>query len=367
MKDAVHVIDGACGPDILLEASRAAGEGEQMLCLGCPQGRATWAGLLGPERILAAIPRSTLLGARVRPPANPLDHDWVARCWSLGAARKLTSLGLWPGPALTLRLSSAPSEAEVRALRQFAQVGHFAVACRGESIAERVRRAGISAIVEVIPPPAAPATADDRAKSRRRLGVGDDEIAIAAPGRATRATGHRQVVWAADILCEAGYPVRVILQGSADAAHQAAEFARQTGFGGKLTVAEPSSSLGDLLAPADIAVFLHRQALPVATVAAALASGLAIVAADTPAARDWLTDGRDALLAGPGSPRQAAMAIMRIIEDKNLAARLGRSGRALAEGTFALESVRGQWRRLDERLLERMGAGQPAGTGGGTV
>jgi glycosyltransferase involved in cell wall biosynthesis len=82
----------------------------------------------------------------------------------------------------------------------------------------------------------------------------------------------------------------------------------------------------------------------------ALACGVPLVTADTPAARELLRDGRSALLVPPGDARALAAAVRRLAADPGLGRRLGEGGHA-AYLQHASESVLGErWRELVERL-----------------
>ena len=83
----------------------------------------------------------------------------------------------------------------------------------------------------------------------------------------------------------------------------------------------------------------------------ALACGTPLVTADTPAARELLTEGHDALLVPSGSPQALAVALRRLAADRQLAERIGAAGRATYE-TRASEAVLGaRWRELLEQLV----------------
>ena len=78
----------------------------------------------------------------------------------------------------------------------------------------------------------------------------------------------------------------------------------------------------------------------------ALACARPVITADTPAARELLTDGQDALLVPAGDPPALATAIRRMVGDRALADRLGVAGRLTYEER-ASESVLGvRWRSL---------------------
>jgi glycosyltransferase involved in cell wall biosynthesis len=77
------------------------------------------------------------------------------------------------------------------------------------------------------------------------------------------------------------------------------------------------------------------------------------VTADTPAARELLTDEEDALLVEPGNAEALAASIARLAEDAALAQGIGAAGRATYEER-ASEAVLGpRWRGVLERAVGR--------------
>jgi glycosyltransferase involved in cell wall biosynthesis len=83
----------------------------------------------------------------------------------------------------------------------------------------------------------------------------------------------------------------------------------------------------------------------------ALACGVPLVTADTPAARELLEDGDSALLVPPGNAEALAGAVRVLATDRQLAQRIGAGGRAAYERA-ASEAVLGRrWRDLIEQLL----------------
>ena len=83
----------------------------------------------------------------------------------------------------------------------------------------------------------------------------------------------------------------------------------------------------------------------------ALACGVPLITADTPAAGELLLDGESALLVPPGDPDALAAAVRRLAAEFELAERIGAGGRAAYERA-ASEDVLGQrWRSLIERVL----------------
>lgn len=83
----------------------------------------------------------------------------------------------------------------------------------------------------------------------------------------------------------------------------------------------------------------------------ALACGTPLVTADTPAARELLTDGVDSVLVPPGDPEALAAALRDLAADPGRRHAIGEAGRATYK-LCASEAVLGQsWRSLFEELV----------------
>lgn len=82
----------------------------------------------------------------------------------------------------------------------------------------------------------------------------------------------------------------------------------------------------------------------------ALATATPLVTADTPAARELLEPGRDAVLVPAGDAEALAAAIRTLAEDAGERARLGAAGRAAYEARASLPVLAGLWRALLDEL-----------------
>jgi glycosyltransferase involved in cell wall biosynthesis len=82
----------------------------------------------------------------------------------------------------------------------------------------------------------------------------------------------------------------------------------------------------------------------------ALACACPVITADTPAARELLTDGVDALLVPPGDAAALAAAVRKLAGSAELAARLGEGGRATYEARASEAVLGARWRRILERV-----------------
>jgi glycosyltransferase involved in cell wall biosynthesis len=83
----------------------------------------------------------------------------------------------------------------------------------------------------------------------------------------------------------------------------------------------------------------------------AIACGVPLVTADTPAARELLVHEESALLVPPGDAAALAGAIERLASDAELARRLGAGGRGAYEASASEAVLGARWRGIIERLL----------------
>lgn len=85
----------------------------------------------------------------------------------------------------------------------------------------------------------------------------------------------------------------------------------------------------------------------------ALAAGRAVITADSPAARELLTDGRDALLIPAGDAQALADAILRLKNDSALRGRLAAAGHATLMANASPDIIGRQLRDIIETLVLR--------------
>jgi glycosyltransferase involved in cell wall biosynthesis len=81
----------------------------------------------------------------------------------------------------------------------------------------------------------------------------------------------------------------------------------------------------------------------------ALACGTPLVTADTPAARELLTDGEDAVLVPPGDPAVLADALRRLATDDDLRKEIGLAGLTTYKMRASEDVLGHRWRDIIER------------------
>ncbi len=349
MPRALHVIDRSCGGEAVGEALVLAGRSGRILWIGPLSGaaRLVLPGGAGPRIVPAAVSQLECHGRKLL--EGLLEGGAVCHCWSAGAAWKvLAALGGPPGP-MVIRLAGQPSEGQVAQLEELSCVQAVPIVVPTAAAAAQLRGGELAGEIHVIPPTAARTDRRQRRPARERLRIRRGEFAIVAPGEAHRRNGHKLAVWAVAILAVADLPVRLILQQTGRAAREVFQFAAEAGFSRQVVLSD--AALPEVLAAGDAAAFLGPDLPPAFSAASAMAARLPIVAAETAAAREWLTHGQNALLVPPEQARAAAKALMRLIGDRKLASRLRRSARTFAAEHFGPRILRRRWQELYATLV----------------
>lgn len=83
----------------------------------------------------------------------------------------------------------------------------------------------------------------------------------------------------------------------------------------------------------------------------AFASRIPVVATNVGGIPEVVENGRNGILVPPGNPHALAEAIMRLLQDRVLAGRLGKEGFRLVRGKFNVQKMVGQTRKIYEELL----------------
>jgi glycosyltransferase involved in cell wall biosynthesis len=209
----------------------------------------------------------------------------------------------------------------------------------------RVSPSRLRVIPNGVPPDAfRPASAEDRARARRTLGI-DDLPTVLYVGSLSPEKGPDLAVEAMALLHHERAQLVMVGDGPARStiSAQADELPRAVHVLGSL------DDLHAVYAAADVFVLSSRtEAMPGALIEAGLA-GLPAVAFSVGAVREVIQDGRTGKLVPPGDVRQLAQAIDGLLLDPEGAARLGTAAREHCVARFGIDEVARSW---DEVLTE---------------
>lgn len=206
--------------------------------------------------------------------------------------------------------------------------------------------------------PAAPPR-DPAAKAAARAALADANVVLDVPNWAPLAVctgqldpqrGLGQVIQAWRPIVARWPHARLWLAGESDDRTAAARQIEASGLAGRVVPAGVFDEVDELLAAADLFVSPSPQAETPLALLEAMAAGLPIVADDCPGNREAITDGREGLLVS--SAQALSSAIEHLIDQPDLAARLGTAARQRAEAEFSLAGTVDDHATLFERLVQ---------------
>lgn len=171
---------------------------------------------------------------------------------------------------------------------------------------------------------------------RRAAGVSPGADVILNVGRLVPEKGQSDLLEALPTVLSARPQVVALIAGAGPEHGRLRARAEALGLGASVRLLGARADVPDLLQAADAFCFPSRlEGLPGALIEAMLA-GLPIVAADTPTNREAV-DATCALLAPPAAPPELAAALLQLLGDRDLAARLGEAARIRAAHRFDIE------------------------------
>lgn len=341
MPRVLHIIDGATPADMLAQLSLLAGGDDTVVSIGPPPP----AGRLDlPVRVVHRLFGSgAATGWRMRDDAGRVEivHTWSATCMSAGEA-----MVDYAGGAQVVSIPCRPPTPGLKRLvkRRGRTITVPTSACRDTLVGVGADPAW----VRVLPPPAAPL--DDRqarrARTRDALGLRGDEFLILVLAEMIHPAGHKYASWAHAVVRQVRPEVRVLFPGTGPVEDHVRFFAETTSYGDEALFTGSRVCGADALAAADMAMLFAERDVGVADLVAAMAAGLPIAATDTPDISECTADGEAALLVPRGDmsegflARGASTAVLKFLEDRELAASFSAAARRRAQGCFSLEMSR---------------------------
>jgi len=332
----LHLIDRNTPLDMLIQIGLLAGTGDRIVSIGPPP--QVPAGL-NVRAVHEPIGSAVLCGLRLRSIARDAEviHVWSPRAQRAGLAAAAGGSG-----RVLRSISAVPCSAKARAslLRSF-RSRSVTVTAPTRAARDALIRAGLDAShVRVLPSAAGriDGIPSRRKTMRAELGIPDDAVVLVAPDAMTRPANLNLAAWAHAIMQYAMDSQSWLLLPAGGPMERAVlVFARGAGFIESTVGPWPIDRLPDALAAADVAMFLRADDCGTSAVAAAMAAGLPIVAFDTPDVVECA--GPAAMLTEARTPRAAGQALLKLIEQPDLAERLRQASTRRAT-EFAVDSIR---------------------------
>lgn len=184
-----------------------------------------------------------------------------------------------------------------------------------------------------------PPTPEARAAIRAELGLGADDEVVVALGRHEPSKGFGDLVDAVARLAPDRPRLRVVLAGREGT--QTAALRSRIGAAGLTDRIDLLGRRPDperVLAAGDLFVLSSLREGTSGASIEAMATGLPVVATRLAGLEGILVDDRQALLVPAGDPPALARAVARVLDDPDLARRLGTAGRATFAARFTLDA-----------------------------
>ena len=203
-----------------------------------------------------------------------------------------------------------------------------------------------------------PQTALSRAEARTRMGVPDhpDTVVLGQVSRLIKYKGHEVLLQAAPRILEQVPGAFFIICGFAarfsDYEEQLNRMAAELGLADRVRIGGYPGPIADVWAAVDLHVHATVYDSSPIAIHETMALGLPAVASATGDIPDLIEDGRTGLLVPPGDAEALADAVIRVLTEDGLAARLGAAARLRYEANHRPEIMA---RGLERIMLEILG------------
>ena len=196
----------------------------------------------------------------------------------------------------------------------------------------------------------APPDGDD---VRAQLGLGRDQPVIGAVAHISPRKGHRYLVEAIELLVARHPDICCLIIGEGRKEKGLRQMISRMGLEGNVRMLGYRHDAVSLLKGVDVAVLPSlREGLGIALIEAGFLAK-PTVASDIPGIDEVVVNGETGLLVPPADPEALANAIGRLLDDRELAGRLGRSARRRMEAVFTLDAMAQAAEEVYRGVIER--------------
>lgn len=181
--------------------------------------------------------------------------------------------------------------------------------------------------------------AEARQEILQELGLADDTRLIVAVGRLWPQKRYKDLIWAADLLKVIRDDVHLLIAGEGPQRWRLERFRRQVQIEDRVHFLGQREDIPRLLAAADCYWLGSGYEGQSNSLMEAMAMGLPAVVSDIPGNRDLVEDQVSGLMAPVGSRDEFARQTNVLLDDDELAARLGRAARERMASEFSLDKM----------------------------
>ena len=205
----------------------------------------------------------------------------------------------------------------------------------------------------------------DRAEARAKLSIPSDALVMIMVANLHAYKGHGDLLHAlSGMTPHLGPEWTLLLAGRDDGVGSSLEAqARELGIAQNVRFLGQRSDVPHLLRLADMAIHCSYEEGSSNAVLEAMAAGLPLVVTNAGGNAEAVLEGINGLVVPTRDPEALARAILRIVQDRDLASRFGNASRKRVEAEFSLERCLDKYERLYLSLLTGKEPIAPAGFG----
>ncbi len=281
--------------------------------------------------------------------ADPPD---VVHAWDLDAVNFLAAARLRSGsmPLVATLLTPPAGSWSVN------QVDRLAVG--SEAQRRDYAAQGVGAEHLAVVPPAVtlpPKSTQSRERVLEHLGLSADTQLIAVVGPLTRAKRFDEAIWCFELVRTLNERSALVIFGDGPDRQRLQRYTRLVSEPAAVKFLGYRDNLGDLLHHANVFWHPGEEASISSAVLESMAGRVPVVASDVPVHRELIEHGRTGLLAPVGSRAGLARHTLRLLEDADLAATIGRAAAAEVSKRFSAAAMTAAYHDLYRQLLTENG------------
>jgi len=197
-----------------------------------------------------------------------------------------------------------------------------------------------------------PVVAESKIALRRKLGL-PLERSVIFTGRLDPAKGLDTLLYAWQKMVVITLDTRLLILGEGQERPHLIELADQLGIQDHVSFLGRKENVREYLQAADVFVLPSISEGQSNSLLEAMATGLAVVATDVGGNKEVIVTGENGVLVEQGNPEQLAKALLGLLQDGDLATRLGENARKTIEEKYSIERMVQQYLRLYQVILRQ--------------